>query len=205
MLTSGTKVVRGPSERRQIRFRPKAMNETKTGVEKKPGCSVVVLFEDGKARQQAMTFCDHLVERFWSRQEFRVDWWDFAALRNPAHTHDILDKALEADVIVFATNPAGNLPEAFHDWIESWIPLRAEREGAVVGLMDPGSRVTEYCPPKFAYLRNAAHRAGMDYWTSIPQNLARSVPDSLESYSERAQKVTSVLDEILHYHPSPSL
>jgi hypothetical protein len=73
-----------------------------------------------------------------------------------------------------------------------------------VGLADPGSGLSEYCPPKFVYLRAAAHRAGMDYWTSIPQNLARSVPDSLDSYSERATQVTTLLDEILHYHPVPS-
>ena len=203
MLATGAKAVDG-RKRREIRFRQNAMNETKTDTESKAGCSIVVLFEDGKARQEAVKFCDRMVERCWSRQEFQVNWWDFAALRDPAHLHDVLQKALEADLIVFATKPNGNLPEEFRAWVEKWIPLRADREGVVVGLMDPGSHLTPLCPPKFVYLREAAHRAGMDYWTSIPQNLARSVPDSLDSYRERASHMTSVLDEILRHHPAPS-
>jgi hypothetical protein len=172
--------------------------------ETKPTCSVVVVFEDGKARQEAVAFCDRMVERFWQDQELRVDWWDFNSLRDPGQVHDLFQRAIEADVVVFATKPHGNLPEEFRTWVEHWIPLRADREGVVVGLADPGSGLSEYCPPKFVYLRAAAHRAGMDYWTSIPQNLARSVPDSLDSYSERATQVTTLLDEILHYHPVPS-
>jgi hypothetical protein len=38
----------------------------------------------------------------------------------------------------------------------------------------------------------------MDYLTEVPQEIAQPIPDSLESFSERAQYMTSVLDEILH-------
>jgi len=38
----------------------------------------------------------------------------------------------------------------------------------------------------------------MDYVTEVPQNLCEPIPGSPESCSERAETVTSVLDEILH-------
>jgi len=46
----------------------------------------------------------------------------------------------------------------------------------------------------------------MDYLTDVPPEITRPIPDSLESFSERAQQITSVLDEILRkpIHP-PSL
>ena len=37
----------------------------------------------------------------------------------------------------------------------------------------------------------------MDYLTHVPQDIARAIPDSLDSYSKRADQVTSLLDEIL--------
>jgi hypothetical protein len=38
----------------------------------------------------------------------------------------------------------------------------------------------------------------MDYLTEVPQEITQPIPNSLESFSERAQQVTSVLREILH-------
>ena len=46
----------------------------------------------------------------------------------------------------------------------------------------------------------------MDYLTEMPQDISRSIPDSLDSYTERAEQVTSLLDNILHQQaPPPSL
>jgi hypothetical protein len=73
-----------------------------------------------------------------------------------------------------------------------------------VDLTDPGTGQAGPSVEKYAYLRNAAHRAGMDYLTQIPQSISsRSIPDSLDSYSQRADKVTSVLDGILHQKAPP--
>jgi hypothetical protein len=44
----------------------------------------------------------------------------------------------------------------------------------------------------------------MDYVTQLPQDIARSMPDSLDSYTERADQVTSLLDDILRQQTSPS-
>ena len=180
------------------------MKETISKADGNSNCSIVVVYEDPATREEAVKFCDRLVERFWARQEMCVCWFDFARLREPTHALEAVQKALEANVIVFSMHPGGDLPDEVQAWIESWAPMRGDREGALVGLKDPGGHLGEHSPARFVYLRNAAHRAGMDYWTRIPQNFSRSIPDSLESYSERAKCMTSVLDEILHHHPAPS-
>jgi hypothetical protein len=43
----------------------------------------------------------------------------------------------------------------------------------------------------------------MDYLTDAAQYIWQDMPDSQEFYNERAGRVTSVLDEILHHEQSP--
>ena len=164
--------------------------------------SVVILFEDTNTRQKAVEFCDQLVERFWSRCEFQMTWMSFSALADPAAARDAYPKAHDADVIVFATRPEGPVPDAVTDWVEHCLASRNDREGALAGLID-SPLLTGWAAEKHAWLRSVAHRAGMDYLTEVPQDITRSIPDSLESYSERARQVTSLLDEILH-KPKPA-
>jgi hypothetical protein len=171
-------------------------------MEAKMTWSVLVIYQNAEAREQSVKFCDHLIERFWSRYEFDATWWSFDALEDLRSAREASAKACEADLIVFATQPSREISAVVKQWVESWIGQRGDREGALVGLMDPGVGITGLLADKFVYLRNVAHRAGMDYLTQIPQDISRAIPDSIDSYSERADQVTSVLDEILH-HKSP--
>lgn len=80
---------------------------------------------------------------------------------------------------------------------------RGEVEGAVVVLAQ-GPPSGEAIEPH-GYLRKVAHLAGMDYLTQLPPSLGWMSPDSPECVSERAVKVTTVLDDILRCHPAPHL
>src|SRR5258707_521104 len=87
-------------------------------------------------------------------------------------------------------------------WIQKWSSKRGERGGGLVGLLDQGA-MNGLADDKHLYLRNVAHRVGMDYVTKMPENISRGIPDSIDSCSQRAQRVTSVLDEILRKQPIP--
>jgi hypothetical protein len=87
--------------------------------------------------------------------------------------------------------------------METWLGQRGDREGLLVGLMESGGSPGVGEGEKHHCLRNAAHQGAMDYLTQVPQNIARSIPDSLDSYTERADQVTSLLDDILHQQPPP--
>jgi hypothetical protein len=159
--------------------------------------SVVILFEDAQTREKAVKFCDQLVERFWAHSEFRLTWMEFSALAEPNAARDAHAKARGADVIVFATRPEGPVPATVTEWVERSLANRTDREGTLAGLIDTSTILTGWAAEKHAWLRSVAHRAGMDYLTDVPAEIARPIPDSLESFSERAQQITSVLDEIL--------
>ena len=55
-------------------------NESRARLEPKVTWSVVVVYEDGAARERAVGFCDQLVSRFWGKCEFDLSWWPFTVL-----------------------------------------------------------------------------------------------------------------------------
>ena len=156
---------------------------------------VVVVYEDEVTRDAAVDFCDELVGKFWTKCSFDVVWYSFVQIMNQQAGPESACKAAEADIIVLATHPDGWVPAEVREWTERWIAERGDREGALVGLLDPSSNGDAFTN-KYTWARKIAHRAGLDYLTQTPTTL-QSFPDCLDSYSERAQATTSVLDEIL--------
>jgi hypothetical protein len=177
-------------------------NEIGVRLETKAAWSVVVVYEDATARERAMTFCDQMVSRFWAKCEFDVSWWPFTLLDQPVAARGAAEKAAQADLVVFAATPDGDFPLPVRTWVESWLNQRSDREGMLVGLMELPGGATDWEAQKHQYLRQAAHHGAMDYLTKIPQGTSLSIPESLDSYTERASQVTSLLDDILHQQTS---
>jgi hypothetical protein len=165
--------------------------------------SVLVIYEDDAARDRAVGFCDQLVDRFWAKCDFEVSWWPFALLKETISAREAALKASCADLILFSSTPEGDFPPAVKAWIETWRNKRGDREGLLIGLMDSPAAAADREGQKHHCLRNAAHHGAMDYLTQVPQDIALSIPDSLDSYTQRAHQVTSLLDEILHQHLPP--
>jgi hypothetical protein len=133
-------------------------------------------------------------------------WCSFAAVSDPGIATIATDKALVAELVIFAVTPGGDLSPEIKTWIEGWVGRRAEPEGAVVGLVTRPSVPGEIACLKEIYLRHVAHRAGMDYLSNVPPVVPEPMPDSPESYVRRAGQITSVLDEILRSSwPPPTL
>jgi hypothetical protein len=167
--------------------------------------SVMVVYEDTERREAAVRFCDLLIERFWDRYGFYLSWWSFASLMETASVEVQIEKALEADLIIVAAGPEGEMPAPVQVWFDSWLGQRGDREGAIIALNDPGSGSDEARVGRFVYLRSVAHRAGMDYLTQVPEGVLPGIPESVDSFNERARQMTSVLDTILHTQPPPHL
>jgi hypothetical protein len=159
--------------------------------------SVVVVYENEETRDTAVQFCDCLVERFWSKCGFDVSWWSFSLLEDATTSAQARGKAANADLVVFATSET--IGGTVRSWIESWISQRGEKEGACVALL-PGMAAGS----AQIYLREAAHRAGMDFLTQVPQSLSWPMADGVESCAERARQTTSVLEEILRTSHPPT-
>lgn len=165
--------------------------------------SVVVVFEDAATRGQAVEVCDHLVQRFWTDSELAVSWWSWEMLEQPTQAHEAIPKAAEADLLIFAVRTEKDFPAPLQEWVETWLAMRGERDGALMSLFGKDAEAGATLTERHAYLRQVAHRGGMDYLTEAPQDLSFSIPDSLDWCAARAESITSVLDEILHTQGTP--
>ena len=161
------------------------------------------MYEDAAARERAVTFCDQLVSRFWTKCDFDVSWWPFALLDQAMAAKEATERAAQADLIVFAATAEGDFPINVKAWVEAWLKQRGDREGKLASLLEPIAGAEDREGQKHHYLREVAHHGAMDYLTQVPPGMSRLIPDSLEAYTERADQVTSLLDDILHQQPPP--
>jgi hypothetical protein len=161
--------------------------------------SVVVIYEDTAARDRAMTVCDHLMGQFWQEEEFDMSWWRFTYLADPQIAMEALSAAARADVIVFSVRAGGELSAEVKQWVEDWLNARQESEGALISLIDQSESDVRAPNSRHEYLREVARRGKLDFISSVSFAAPEALPDSLDSFAERAVCVTSVLDEILHH------
>jgi hypothetical protein len=165
--------------------------------------SVLALYEDADARHLAVEFCDGLVHRFWAESGFDLSWCDWNGLDHPISASEAAKKAHEADLIVVALSGQRIIPQHVKGWLDLAVQGRGEREGILVGLPDAQPGDDAAGAARQMYLRKLAHQAGMDYLTAVPQSLPTRIPESADSYNQRATQVTSVLDKILSHTCAP--
>jgi hypothetical protein len=164
---------------------------------------VVILYENSPSREQALQFWSRMEKQYPPAGKSDVSWWTFELLEDATEAGKAMKHATLADLIVFAAGGEGELPEAVKLWIESWLGKRGEREGAIVGLVKSQAGLCVLPGMKEIYLRQVAHRAGLDYLSEIPPTGSLALPDSLDSFCDRAGRITSVLDEILRARVLP--
>lgn len=154
----------------------------------------VVFYETALAREPAAEFCRHLTDD----HSMTIDWFSFDALSEAASAARATRKASIADLLLFSMTFDGDLPREVKTWIEGLLVERHEREGAIVGLiLDRPQNISVEVSLKEIYLRHTAKRAGMDYLSHGTPAQLNAMPDSIDSFNQRAGQMTSVLDQIL--------
>jgi len=105
-------------------------------VETRAAWSVVVVYEDTMTRELAVKFCDHLVERFWTTDEFEVSWLSFADLQEARPANEAKQKAAVANLIIFATWPETGIPPEIRSRIfEPFFTTKVVGTGTGLGLV----------------------------------------------------------------------
>lgn len=165
--------------------------------------SVLALYQDVAARQEAVKFCDLLVQRFWPQTSFDLDWREWENLHDSAAAQQAASKAQEAKIIILSVSAQGTIEHLVRNWLELALSKRNDREGILVGLSAKSDApLSAPAAATQQYLRKLAHQSGMDYLASVPQSLSNGVPENAEACALRATQVTSLLDTILH-RPTP--
>jgi hypothetical protein len=165
--------------------------------------SAVVLYEDHATRDHAMEVCDRLVHKFWADVEFEFSWWRFDFLQDSALASDAVRLAARSELILLAAHAGRELPSPVKSWIESWLPIRKPGFGVLVAMIGTEADRLKGLSPIHVYLREAAQRAYMDYLPQVIDGPTGKFEASIETISKRAEKVTTLLDNILHRPPTP--
>jgi len=151
-----------------------------------------------------MGCCDQFARERESDHGPNVKCYLFEELAIPARMDEAAKAAVDAELLVFAVTPEGDLPPAIKLWTEGWLSRRENLDGYLVGLvLEEGAEVRGVAGLKEVYLRHLAHRAGMDYLSHFPSGKAKVIPNSLDDFNQRAEQMTPLLDEILHQHFVP--
>jgi len=171
--------------------------------ENKEVFSVLISYEDSTTRDRAMRVCDRLMEKFWKDVEFDCNWWRFDFLRDLGIVDAAAHSAARADLILVSAHAGRELPPAVQKWIETWLPLRKSGGGVLGAMIGTGEDHYRGLTPIHVYLREAARRANMDFLSQMIDAPLGRLDGSIERITNRAEKVTSLLDNILHRPSNP--
>ena len=138
--------------------------------------SVVVLYEDRETRDRVLNVSAHMEAQVGDEIALKFSWWRFDFLQDARLAEQATDAARVADMLVVSAHPGRALPEAFTQWIESWLPQRGYRESVLVALI--GAEEDSMRDAASEYLREVATRARMDYLAK-PLLAPSAAPDPL--------------------------
>ncbi|TMQ01550.1 MAG: hypothetical protein E6L09_03155 [Verrucomicrobia bacterium] len=160
--------------------------------------AALVAYQDSETRDGALQICDRLVQKFWKDIEFDFSWWRFDFLRDAAIAKAAAMAARCADLIVISAHAGRELPPAVQKWVENWLPGRESETGLLVAMIGTRQDQIRGLSPIHVYLREAAQRVRMDFLPQVLDAPLVGLDGSIETITTRAEKVTAVLDHILH-------
>ena len=181
-----------------------ALAET-LGPKPQPAINVVMAYEDISDGHRAMRTYNGLVGVLGGDCEFNHELWKFDALQVSELRMAAALQAREADMIMIATH-SRTLPCSLKSWVEAWVQTRSDRPGALVALMAGSAEHLAASVPAFTYLREAAMRARMEFFSHLeePVDAPSEAGLSREQMRARAETTSSVLEQILNRsRPSP--
>lgn len=175
--------------------------ETATAFSEPPGgssCRGVVVYDDQATRDRALRLCDELIRKFWLDLAVDFSWWRFDYLRDAHVASQAADAAVRADLVIFSTHGAKELPPPVRSWIDTWVNRTMNRPNALVALVGVADDGVKGLTPIHVYLREIARQAGMDYLSHVSDVSTIALDTSADGIARRAGEVTTLLDTMLH-------
>jgi hypothetical protein len=127
-----------------------------------PALNVVTVYQDPLTRYWATELWDR-VGQLIHCESIRGKSWSISDLPQADVFPDAVETAVKADVLVISVRETGALPLFLHVWIDTWLPRRAGREGALVALIGVPAGQDIQSDRAYQYLESVARRAGLDF------------------------------------------
>jgi len=163
-----------------------------------PPIRVVITYSNLAAGQRAMHLLADVSKALGDDIEFQPLPWSFDLLADVNWRRVAASDAINADLLILATNDARPLPPAIGGWAEKVISRKQGSAAAVVALFGPEENSDGTGSSRLEAIQTAAERAGLDLFAPAPRD---ALEETFAPIHQRAERVTPLLDEILHHHP----
>jgi hypothetical protein len=130
----------------------------------RPDFRVLIVYEDFEMGKQAMDTFNFVKAQLGSEFEQRPGMWKFDILQDERAMQLAMHDALEANMIIIAMRAGREFPFEVMAWLEGWVPRKRDPASALVALVDYRGTGVLRPAPVLAHLRQAASRAGMDFF-----------------------------------------
>ena len=160
------------------------------------GLQIVVIHEDSLPQAWAMQVSRRAIYLVGARSVHTARW-SVAELDDSAAMEAATEAAIAADILVIAVSGAAALPPNIDRWIDSWLPCRLERSGALVAVIGVPQGPSAFPARIRDYLRDVASLAHLDF---MPQERKLSLEHSLyqrEGIVQGAQTSPQLLTPLL--------
>lgn len=169
-----------------------------------PELTVHIFYEDLAAGLRAKQTLDLLESQLPVSGGMRVQFWRFDLLNEPALREEVANAAMGADLVLLSAHGQHGLPEDVSVWIREWLGRRTDEPPALVVLLDASSEGMPKVNESLAWLRRAAEPAGVEVFPRFCESPPGPNEMTIEEIHHRAETTTTLLSEMLAYHPTQS-
>jgi hypothetical protein len=161
------------------------------------GCtlSIAGVYQDSVTREWAMQYCRRGT-RIVGEECVQTTWHDANSLGDPPIFHEAVSAAAAADVIVVSLHAAEDLPIQLYAWIESWLPRRFLRMGALAALIGVGEPSDTQVVRTLSYLQAVARKGNLDFIPQERQRLMTATTPSMKRIPRVAIAAPESIQEI---------
>ena len=131
--------------------------------------NIAGVYQDSVTRDWAMQSCRRATQ-LAGEERFQNNWYDANSLSDHGILLDAVQAALVADVIVVSVYAADELPLDLYVWVQTWLPRRPSRIGALTALIGVAEPLDFQFARTLEYLQAVARKAQLDF---IPQQRKR--------------------------------
>jgi hypothetical protein len=158
--------------------------------EKHYGLQIAVIREDRLPQGWAAQVSRRAI-RLVGPRSVRTACWSFQTLDDSMAMEAATEAAIAADILVIAVSGVGPLPTNIDRWIDSWLPRRLDRPGALVAIIGVPQQPSAFPVRVREYLRDVASLAHMDFLLQ-ERSLPLGHPHSLGEVTADPQRISQL-------------
>ena len=135
--------------------------------------SVVIACEDSATAPSACEVLELLEQNLKDEGRLTYRWWNFELLACTAFHEMAAADAATADTIIIVIHAGRELPQEVTAWMNLWLPLRKNRPGALLAVLNSDLNQPDASPEILAQLKRVAALGHMDFFATRAMEVGR--------------------------------